>query len=215
MRQRSQWVKGLRSWVLALVCGSALLPIDVAQAESYVAPQFGLNFADRIKNVEGTGPLSGFTAPSFDLQNSYSYGLKLGHYFTNNIFGLEVDVLHSTPHIKNVDDLEGIHLRMTNIGVHLLARYPGKTFQPYFGIGPAILVSRLSGSANNQADGAVNVGVNVLVGARAFVTPYVAVFTEYKYTDGTPRFTEAYGSVGGFQGDYIVQQLVFGVSYHF
>lgn len=210
-----RWINRMHLWALVLLFGSTALPIGHAQAEWYVAPQFGVNFGDRIKNVEGTGPLSGLTAPSFDLQNSYTYGLKVGHYFSHHIFGIEVDALHSTPHIKNVDNLEGIHLRMTNVGIHLLARYPGKTYQPYVGIGPAILIARLSGSANNQADSTVNVGVNVLVGIRAFVTPRMAVFTEYKYTDGTPRFTGAYGNVGGFQGDYIAQQLVVGLSYHF
>ena len=28
-------------------------------------------------------------------------------------------------------------------------------------------------------------GLNVLAGVRAFITPYVAIFTEYKYTHGT------------------------------
>jgi opacity protein-like surface antigen len=55
----------------------------------------------------------------------------------------------------------------------------------------------------------------LLAGLRAFVTPYVAVFTEYKYTRGVLTFSEAFGSTGGFSGDYHAQQVVFGVSYHF
>ncbi len=200
---------GVALWALAVVAPSG------TQAEWYVAPQFGVNFADRLKTVRGTGALEGLDAPNFDLQNSYAWGGKIGVYPNSHIMGLEVDVLHSTPHIKNLDDIPGIQLRVTNIGLHLLLRYPGKTYQPYFGIGPAILVSRLANSPTTQRDTDVTVGLNVLVGIRAFVTPYVAMFTEFKYTSGTPRYTEAFGTNSGFHADYQAQQLVFGVSYHF
>lgn len=200
---------GVVLWALAVVAPSA------ARAEWYVAPQVGVNFADRLKAVRGTGVLEGLEAPNFDLQNSFAWGGKIGVYPGSQMMGLELDVLHSTPHVKNLDDVPGIQQRITNIGLHLLLRYPGKTYQPYFGIGPAILVSRLSSSPTTQRDTDVTVGLNILVGLRAFVTPYVAMFTEYKYTSGTPRYTEAFGVNSGFHADYQAQQLVFGVSYHF
>ena len=184
-------------------------------AEWYVAPQFGVNFPDRLEDVRGTGILDGLTAPDFDLQNSYAFGGKIGVYPSNGPFGLEVDVLYSTPHIKNLDDIPGIHYRVTNIGLHLLVRHTGKTFQPYAGIGPAIMVSHLASSPTTQSDGDVTVGFNALVGVRAFVTPYVAVFTEYKYTQSTPEYSEAFGSNSGFRADYVAQHVVVGISYHF
>ena len=51
-----------------------------AQAEYYVAGQIGVNFADRLKNIEGTGSLLNQRAPDFDLKNSVSYGGKLGYF---------------------------------------------------------------------------------------------------------------------------------------
>ena len=52
--------------------------------------------------------------------------------------------------------------------------------------------------------------------ARRFgVTPKVALFTEYKYTDSTFRFGGAFGPVGGFDGTYRAHQLFMGLSYHF
>jgi hypothetical protein len=60
----------------------------------------------------------------------------------HGLFGLELDVSHSTPHIKNLDDVPGIHLSVTNIGGHVVLRYPGVTWQPYIGGGPALLVAR-------------------------------------------------------------------------
>ncbi len=58
-------------------------------------------------------------------------------------------------------------------------------------------------------------GLNLLAGLRAFVLPRVAVFTEYKYTLATLRFTEAFAGDSGFHGDYRVNQLVIGLSFHF
>ena len=106
-----------------------------AFAEWYVAGQFGANLADRLSDIRGTGDLSGFRAPDFDLQNSFLYGGKVGTFPGNGWFGVELDAFHSTPHIKNLDDVPGIHMRVTNVGVNLLVRYPGVTFQPYAGIG--------------------------------------------------------------------------------
>ena len=122
------------------------------------------NFADELQAVRGTGSLAGLSAPDFDLKNSYAYGGKLGYYPGHLILGVELDVLQSNPHIKNLDDIPGIHLSVTNIGVNLLLRYPGLTFQPYLGLGPAVLVSRLSDSATTRTDTDVTVGLNLLTG---------------------------------------------------
>ena len=173
---------------LALAC---LCPA-VAQAEYYVAGQVGVNFADRLTGIQGTGSFVTQTGPDLDLQNAVLYGGKLGFFPSNGAMGIELDVFNSQPNIKNLDNIPGIHLGVTNVGINLLLRYPGQTFQPYVGF-----------------------GINLLGGLRTFITPYVAIFAEYKYTRGTLSFNEAFGSAGGFSGDYRAQALVFGVSYHF
>jgi opacity protein-like surface antigen len=66
----------------------------------------------------------------------------------------------------------------------------------------------------------VTTGLNLIAGTRFFITPYMALFTEYKYTRATLEFDKAFvdktfGPVGGFIGDYRAQHVVFGVSYHF
>ncbi|BCA52953.1 conserved exported protein of unknown function, OmpA-like [Nitrospira sp. KM1] len=188
---------------------------SLVSAEWYVAGQFGGNFADQVQAVRGTGALQGLSAPDFDLKNSYAYGGKIGYYAGHFILGGELDVLYSNPHIKNLDNIPGVHLGVTNIGLNVLLRYPGATYQPYIGAGPAVIVSRLSQSATTQSDSDTTVGVNLLAGVRAFVTSNVAVFTEYKYTMATLRLTDAFGHDSGFHGDYRVQQWVVGLSYHF
>ncbi|HQV46911.1 MAG: outer membrane beta-barrel protein [Nitrospira sp.] len=186
-----------------------------AFAEWYVAGQFGANLADRLSDIRGTGDLSGFRAPDFDLQNSFLYGGKVGTFPGNGWFGVELDAFHSTPHIKNLDDVPGIHMRVTNVGVNLLVRYPGVTFQPYAGIGAGAAIARIGDSATTRGNTDVSSAVNVLLGMRAFITPYVAVYTEYKYNQSTFEFNQAFGPAGGFNGDYDAHILVTGLSYHF
>jgi opacity protein-like surface antigen len=189
-----------------------------ASAEWYVAGQFGANFADRLTDVNGTNGFAGFRAPDFDLKNSLTYGGKLGYFPGNGWFGVEFDAFHTTPHIKNLDNVPGIHMRVTTAAVNFIARYPGVTFQPYAGVGAAAVIAHISNSPTTQSDSDVTGGLNLLAGVRAFVTPYVAIFTEYKLTQATLRFDQAFngfGTAGGFMGDYRAQQLVVGVSYHF
>jgi len=187
-----------------------------AAAEWYVAGDVGVNFADRLTGISGTGDLTGVEPRSsdFDLKNSISYGAKLGYFREHSWFGIEGEVLQTTPHIKNLDEDPGIHLRVTTIGVNLLARYPGRTFQPYAGVGVGAVIAHLSDTNTVQSDTDVAGGWNVLAGLRAFVTPYVAVFTEYKHTGATLRFDQAFGT-GGFEGVYRAQQVLIGLSYHF
>ena len=192
---------------------------DRAGAEWYVAGQLGATFADRLKDVEGTSGLSGLTAPDFDLQNSVAYGLKLGYFPGESWIGLEAEAFHTSPHLKSlvVNDVyvPGIHFRVTTVGLNLIARYPGKTYQPYIGIGGGVAIGHVGNSATTTSDTDSASSLQLLAGLRAFVTPRVAVFTEYKYTDATFQFNGAFGSVGGFQADYAAQHVTFGVSYHF
>ena len=133
-----------------------------AQAEWYVAGQAGYSFADSLRNVTTTGPFSGIALQNFDMKNSLAYGGKVGVYPYHGSLGFELDVFHSTPHVKNLDDSPGIHLGVTNVGANILLRYPGVTFQPYFGIGPGILIAHLSRSVQTESDTQVSIGLNVL-----------------------------------------------------
>ena len=201
---------------LALCLGAGR--VHETSAEWYVAGQFGVNFADRLTDVTGTNGFAGASAPDFDLKNPFTYGGKLGYFPGNGWFGVELDAFHTTPHIKNLDNVPGIHMRVTSAGVNFIARYPGVTFQPYAGVGAAAVIAHISNSPTTQSDSDVTGGLNLLAGIRAFVTPYIAVFTEYKLTQATFRFDQAFsgfGTAGGFMGDYRAQQLLVGVSYHF
>jgi len=203
-----------RAWCAVSLAIACLSP-TVAQAEYYVAGQVGVNFADRLTGIQGTGSFLTQSGPDLDLKNAVLYGGKLGFFPGNGAMGLELDVFNSQPNIKNLDNIPGIHLGVTNVGINLLLRYPGQTFQPYIGFGGAALIARISQTVDVQSDTDVGFGINLLGGLRTFITPYVAIFAEYKYTRGTLSFNEAFGSAGGFSGNYHAQAMVFGLSYHF
>jgi opacity protein-like surface antigen len=202
--------------VACLVAGASVIP-SLALAEWYVAGEAGVNFADRLANISGTGILAGVTPrdQSFDLASSVIYGAKLGYFPQHGWVGIEGEVLHSTPHIKGLDNSPGIHLRVTTVGANLIFRYPGRTFQPYAGIGGGAVIARIGKTAFEQSDTDVAGGWNVLAGFRAFITPKVAIFTEYKYTEATLQFDEAFRTGGGFEGRYRAQHVLGGLSYHF
>jgi opacity protein-like surface antigen len=205
----------MRHHLALAALGLWIWPVSTVMAEWYVAGQTGVNFADRMKNIQGTGSLQFLQAPDFDLKNALVYGGKLGYFPGHGAIGVELDAFHSNPHIKNLEEIPGIHMRVTNVGLNVLFRYPGSTFQPYAGIGGAALIAHIGDSPTNSRDSDVGFGVNLLAGVRAFVTPYIALFTEYKYTQGTLVFDRAFPPAGGFSGDYRAQHVVFGVSYHF
>ena len=200
---------------LALAVAVVLSMPLAAEAEWYVGGEAGVNFANDLHRVEGTDGLAGLRAPDFDLKNSIVYGAKLGNYFGNSWFGLEGEVMSTTPHVKNLDDIPGFHLRVTTLGLNLVARYPGRSIQPYGGIGLALLIAHMGASATTRSDSGVGAGFNALLGIRFFLTPYVAFFTEYKFVDGSLRFDNAFVVGGGFQADYRAQYILTGMTYHF
>ncbi|MBX3330363.1 MAG: porin family protein [Nitrospira sp.] len=208
------------------IAGLSLAPFNYpppAFAEVYVAGTAGMNFADRINSIAGTGPLAG--APGsfedFDLQNSITYGGKVGYFHGHSWYGVEAEVLHTNPHIKSLprtatlDEVPGIHFRLTTVGVNFIARYPGRTLQPYLGAGVGAAIAHIGDTATVRSDTDVAVAWNVLVGLRAFITPKIAVFGEYKHTGATLKFDHAFGDLGGFSGNYRAQLLLGGLSYHF
>lgn len=208
--------------VLWFIAGIVVAP-GTAMAEWYLAGTAGVNFADRINTIGGTGPQAGLPGPivDFDLQNSISYGAKVGYFPRHSWFGIEGEVLHTTPHIKSLprtptlDEVPGVHLRLTTIGANFIARYPGRTFQPYAGAGIGMAIARIGDTVTVRSDTDVTAAWNLLVGLRAFLTSHVAVFTEYKYQGVSLEFDQAFGPDGGFAGNYRAQHILGGLSYHF
>ncbi len=186
-------------------------------AETYIAGTAGVNFADRINSIAGTGSQAGVPGPfvDLDLQNAITYGAKIGYFPGHSWYGIEGEVLHTTPHIKQLDTDPGIQLRVTTVGANFIARYPGRTVQPYVGAGIGAAIAHIGDTPTVRSDMDVAAAWNVLAGLRAFITPQIAVFGEYKYTGVTLKFDQAFGDLGGFSGNYRAQHFLGGLSYHF
>ena len=223
MQKNTTFIAGL---LMAAVSFTTYCTPHHAFAEMYVAGEAGVNFADRINSIAGTGVSAGVPDldpnpnPDFDLKNSITYGGKVGYFPGHSWYGIEGDVFHTTPHIKQFEpepgiQNPGIHMRVTTIGVNFIARYPGRTFQPYAGVGVGAAIAHIGDTATVRRDSDVATAWNILAGLRAFITPKIAIFGEYKYTGATLKFDQAFGDLGGFSGNYRAQHILGGLSYHF
>jgi opacity protein-like surface antigen len=207
--------------------------------EWYVAGFGGYTFGHGFNDAAGTGLQSGTNVGNRDLANSVAYGVKVGRYFAGrlNWLGIEVEGYNSTPHIKQSGAVEGSHLRVTTLGINLVARvslwcgtrretdrdrsanwgaYQDGAYcpvQPYAGLGIGTFFARASDRDGGSSD--VAPGWNVLAGVRYFVSHHVAVFGEYKHNLAFLQFQNIEGRGAGFEGWYNASHVVGGLSLHF
>ena len=204
----SQERPGMSWWGMTCSVSSAAM-----HKRNTMAGQIGVNFADRLKtSKEPAAPES--TAPDFDLKNSVSLRGKAGVFPGNGPMGVGADVFNSQPNIKNLDDVPGIHLGVTNVGVNLLHAISRADVSAVCRHRWRVTDCTIVGKCDDQKRYGCRIRVKRPAGVRAFITPYVAIFTEYKYTHGTLTFDDAFGPVG-------IQRRLPGaerhvrVSYHF
>ena len=226
-----------RRWlglILVMILVGAAWP---SHAEMYVAGQLGYTIPGGLSDVKGTGPTSGQTTSDLEQINSPLFGFKVGYFFPGAPWlGIEGDFYYTTPHVKqqSVERVvipppinlrqtgiaPGFHMTYGNATANLIARYPGRRFQPYIGAGLGVAYGRISGVqtfevgtgrpvTDSQSD--INVVFNALVGSRFFLTKHVALFGEYKYTSTSFDF----GGNVLLKVDYTAHNLVGGVSFHF
>ena len=128
---------------------------------------------------------------------------------------------------------------MTTVGLNALYRlrlaespdFPRGRFQPYAGVGVGAFIANYKTSTlgldvpQKFSDTDVKPGIQATAGTRFFLTPHIALFTEYKFTHtadfnfnlisglgtfaGTPGFT-----VDKFQFGLTTHILAAGLSYH-
>lgn len=219
--------------VCLMVLLSMVLP---AHAEVYVGGQLGVSLPNSFSNVSGLGTDSSLKGSDLDLTTSPLYGAKVGYFFPGlNWLGVEGEFFYSNPHMKQqtstsrgtfntplgpvtgtaTQNVSGAHVRMMTGAINVIARYPGKRFQPYVGVGFGMNWARFSspeqrlGRAQVASD--TSPGFNALTGVRFFMTKHVALFGEYKYVKTSFDF----GNNVLFQADYSAHNFVAGVSLHF
>jgi hypothetical protein len=207
--------------------------------EWYVAGFGGYTLGHGFNDSAGTGQLSGVNPGNRDLADSVAYGLKVGRYFGGqwNWLGIEAEGFNSTPHIKQSGSEEGSHLRVTTLGINLVARiklwcgtqrgidgtarrnwgaYQDNAYcpvQPYAGVGIGTFFARASDQDGASSD--IAPGWNVLAGLRYFISDNVALFGEYKHNLAFLEFQDIEGPGAGFKGWYHASHIVGGLSLHF
>jgi opacity protein-like surface antigen len=206
-------------WVVAVLTLSVAVCFN-AKAEMYVAGQVGYAIPNDLSDVSGTGKFSGDSFSPLALKSSLAYGAKVGHFWSNiSWLGLEFETYTTRPNQKqqsvgisrpagNVNVVvPGMNTRVTTVALNLIARYPGKIFQPYAGVGVGGFFAR----DERQP------GLNGLAGVRVMLTDQAGLFGEYKYNRATFEFTETIPSLGtgGLKGNYSANIIVVGISYHF
>lgn len=92
--------------------------------ETYVAGFGGVTFGGTTRNVEGRGSALGATIDNPTLSDSAVYGIKIGYFHPGrlNWLGLELEGFNSTPHIMESGGRPGTHLRLTTLGLNVIAR---------------------------------------------------------------------------------------------
>jgi opacity protein-like surface antigen len=223
-------------WFLTMCMTVLIATVFPSHAEVYVGGGLGISLPNSFSNVSGLGIDSSLKGSDLDLATSPIYGAKVGYFFPRlNWLGIEGEFLYSNPHMKQqrttstgtfntplgpvtgtaTQDVPGAHVRMMTAAANVIARYPGKRFQPYIGVGFTMNWARFSSPAPRlgraQVASDTSPGFNVLAGSRFFLTKHVALFGEYKYMKSSFDF----GNNVLFQADYSAHNLIAGVSLHF
>jgi len=198
-----------------------------ARAEFYIAGEAGYTIPNDLSNVTTTGATPGITISDIDLKDSFMYGGKIGYFFQSLTWlGVEAEAFNTTPHIKEQTLTasaagttasalsSGAHFRVLTLAFNLIARYPGKTFQPYGGVGLGIFFAKISDETGSISDNGV-LGLNALAGIRWFLTDHFALFAEYKYTRAAFSFDNVPATGTGLDADYSASHIAGGLSFHF
>lgn len=229
MHDRNRYLTLVRGWIFF-----ALIFIGIHQtayAETYIAAQFGATFPQALSDVNIT--TAGFTSiqvSDIDLDNSFVFGGKVGHYFRSvQWLGLETEAFVSNPNVKQQDltfsgpggsvtipGVAGFDLRVINWApVNVMLRLPGRRLQPYLGAGLGIFFARLRDKVTADTQSSTALGLNAQAGLRYYIVRHVAIFAEGKFT-GLTRFKfEETTNLDGFDADYNAISALAGIGYHF
>jgi opacity protein-like surface antigen len=178
---------------------------------------------------------------------SFLFGGKAGLFFDTPVLGgnlgLELEVYHFEP---DVDEqivrgsfpgftgqllFPSADVHVTTVGLNGIYRlrlaespeFPRGRFQPYVGVGIGAFIANLKVSTvalnvpQKMSDTDVKPGVQATAGTRFFLTPHLALFTEYKFTHTANFDFNLFSGLGTFSDGSIgfeVQKFSFGLTTH-
>jgi len=224
---------------------SAFVGVSRAYPEAYIGGQFGSTLSSLGSGLS-SGEFTDFSPPGTisdrDLKSSFVIGLKAGYYFPKaRWFGLETEIFHTTPHIKQqqtsitlqpgttingvvipgsgtaTGTLSGDHFRViTWAPVNLMFRYHKTRLQPYVGVGPGVFFGRITSTVQGfeGSQSSTKLGLNAKVGLDYLVTRHLSLFAEGKYNRVKFDFKPSDTQLG-YATTYDMYMVLVGVSYHF
>lgn len=238
MRCRRLLPIAIECMLLCLVADSARPAL--AQAETYLAGQFGYTVAPDVSHVEvvdpGLGAVPpGTTASNLKLNNSPMYGVKVGHYLDAVPWlGAELEGFMTSPHIPSqrvtyqipgagaVSVTEpGATNRLVVMAPNLLARHRMGDFEPYVGLGPGVFfLHQKQGSSTAGpvafSQSSTSIGLNTQVGLRYRLTTHLSVFAEWKFNYLRYHLSgQADVPSFGMNATLRLHHVAFGLGYHF
>lgn len=191
--------------------------IYVKPLDMYISGLGGYSFPFKT-DVTAGGSFGSFTFQNVDLENSPSYGGKIGVWFTESRktwgidIGTEGEIVYFDPDPS---------LRVGYFGINVLARVPmevstdlpnGRWF-PYIGLGGGVqhLRSNGFGSPDDTASAFQGLG-----GVKVFLLKHLAVFVEAKFTHAAHRLESNDPGFGNVSRDFPLNSLhgVGGLSLH-
>ena len=219
-----------RSLWLALLLGAVFLTPSPSFAQMYVGVYGGATFPH---NAEMTVPSFGITIPDVEFEDGAMVGARVGYWFESlPFFGLETELYWAGPKISaqsltvtaagasGTIPIQEADFEVLTTGINALLRYPHETFQPYLGVGVGFVTGEFDAVKTSAPVGDIPTGTTFLEGgddaialqliggARVFVTKNIALFGEYKWIT-----TEFEGE--NVEIDYNAHHAYGGIEYHF
>lgn len=213
--------------------------IPSARAEGYLGAFAGAAVPEA-SDLKATALEVAVKAQAVRLHTSPAFGGKLGYWFGAFPYvGIEVEAYRRSPDASaqtvsltadgeaaGTEKIGKMALQVTTIGFSLMARVPLDRFQPYWGAGPAIFMTRFKDTGRDgvsivippgQKDTDTRVGVQALAGLKFFVTAHIALFAEYKFTSHTldVRLHDEFLGRTDVTARLKVHHAVGGLAYHF
>jgi len=111
--------------------------------------------------------------------------------------------------LSGTADIPESSMRLITFAFNVVARYPGKVFQPYVGVGGGAFYFSSSGGIRGHQ---VVPGLNAFGGLKVLVFDDVGLFVEGKFNRATiTNFDSAFG----LSGEYSAFNVLVGLAYHF
>ena len=215
----------------ALASVALILPSPPAYGETYIAGQFGASFPQDLSDIDiTTTSSSNLTQSDWELQTSFAFGAKVGHFFRSTPWlGVETEFLISNPNVKKQDvtffgpggsatisGFDGTNFRViTWVPLNVVIRLPGRRLQPYAGAGLGVFFARLNDTFVNETQSSTRLGLNAHAGVRYYLLRHWALFAEGKFTGMTRFKFKETANLDGRNADYNAIHGVVGIGYHF